>query len=147
VLRVRVHVQGATTAEAAEAKSFTLYIGDMKRAGIQILTFLVLVYAESPLVIWTLYTIEKHDIVLFYTSACDTTSGRSYVEAIEDGSRGFHGTCSIVKVAESTQGLQASPILTLPRRSSRSVLLTPQAPGVRTVTVPGLVFRPPRHRA
>ncbi|MFM2133649.1 MAG: hypothetical protein RL156_930 [Bacteroidota bacterium] len=82
------------------------YVCRMKRLGMQILTQVVLLYSVSPLVIWTLYTFEKHDIVLFYTTACDTSNGASFVHAIEDASKGFHGACSVVKIAESTQSTE-----------------------------------------
>ncbi|MFN4769200.1 MAG: hypothetical protein ACK5JL_04110 [Candidatus Kapaibacterium sp.] len=78
----------------------------MKHLGLKILTLVVMVYSVSPLVIWTLYTFEKHDIVLFYTTACDTSNGTSFVHAIEDASKGFHGACSVVKIAESTQSTE-----------------------------------------
>lgn len=116
----------------------------MKKLLVQLLTFVVLLYAESPLVIWSLYTLEQHDIVLFYTSACDTSSGRSFVEAIEDGSRSFHGACSVVKIAETVKSLEAHPVVIVPVEHPRLVEFPPYVDRFRAPALLSSVFHPPR---
>ncbi|MFM7774517.1 MAG: hypothetical protein ACKO9V_06695 [Candidatus Kapaibacterium sp.] len=116
----------------------------MKRAGIRILTFLVLLQALSPLVVWTLYTLEKHDIVMYYATVCDTSEGSVFVETIEDGTRGFHGACSVVKVLESVHGLTAKPVLVLPLLSFLPIAHGRYRPDPPSAAPNASVFRPPR---
>lgn len=110
----------------------------------QLLTLVVLLYAESPLVIWSLYTLEQHDIVLYYTSACDTTSGRSFVEAIEDGNRSFNGACYVVKIAETVKSLEVHPFVIVPVEHARSVEFPPYVDRFRAPAPISSVFHPPR---
>lgn len=120
------------------------YVCRMKRLGMEILTLVVLVYSVSPLVIWTLYTFEKHDIVLFYTTACDTSNGASFVHAIEDASKGFHGACSVIKIAESTQSTEPPTSGGLRACVSSPHSFTLQPAGILRSLQLQSIFHPPR---
>jgi hypothetical protein len=53
------------------------------------------------LVMWCLYFVEKHDIILYHCLPTDTTEGASFVHSLCDYGKGKHnGALSLLKIVE-----------------------------------------------
>ena len=61
-----------------------------------------LVYSQGMLVMWCLYFIEQHDIVMYYCNEHDSTNGTSYVHKLCDAAKGEHtGALALIKIVDN----------------------------------------------
>lgn len=115
---------------------------------ITILTFAAfLVYSQSMLVMWCLYFIEKHDIILYYCpeDADGRGDGSSYVHRLCDASKGEHeGARAMLKIIGTQKSYDRTYTLT-PTPELPPSFLCDEDDSPRLYSAYALsVFRPPR---
>ncbi len=117
----------------------------LRKLGHIILFLCFLLYSQSIVVMWCLYFIEKHDIVLYYEVAEDTSNGLRFMQKICDAHRGEHnGALSLIKVVERTPPYLLVQKLDLSIAHREVIPIIEQEPLPIDDKVGCSVFHPPR---
>ena len=92
-----------------------------------------------------MYFVEKHDIVLYYCTADDSSKGVSYVHKLCDSGKGEHkGALSLVKIVERSVNYEHLHLSSVHEQKPTSLRLLLAASLLPSSPELSSVFHPPK---